>query len=95
MPESLQYRRDLATATTCGDGGNAIHRLDNGRRTGIHDVRRSTSSDGNPLELQLPANRPDVVRYLVAIIDIVRNLAREHDDDERSGRARRPGDPDA
>jgi hypothetical protein len=32
-------------------------------------------------ELRLPANRPDVVRYPAAVIDRVRDLAREHDDD--------------
>jgi hypothetical protein len=34
------------------------------------------------VELRLPANRPDVVRYPAAIIDRVRDLAREHDDDD-------------
>jgi DNA invertase Pin-like site-specific DNA recombinase len=33
------------------------------------------------VELRLTANRPDVVRYPAAVIDRVRDLAREHDDD--------------
>src|SRR5262249_6171061 len=31
------------------------------------------------VELQLPANRPDVMRYSQTVIDRVRDLAREHD----------------
>jgi hypothetical protein len=33
------------------------------------------------VDLRLPANRPDVMRYPVAIVDRVRDLACEHDDD--------------
>jgi len=34
------------------------------------------------VELQLPANRPDVMRYPQTVIDRVRDLAREHDDSD-------------
>jgi hypothetical protein len=34
------------------------------------------------VELRLPANRADVVRYPAAIIDKVRDLAREHDNEQ-------------
>jgi hypothetical protein len=34
------------------------------------------------VELWLPANRPDAVRYPTAVIERVRDLAREHDDTE-------------
>ena len=34
------------------------------------------------VELQLPPNRPDATRYTAAVIDRVRELAREHDDDD-------------
>jgi len=34
------------------------------------------------VELRLPANRPDVLRYPAAIIDRVRDLARDHGDDD-------------
>ena len=34
------------------------------------------------VELRLPANRPDAVRYPTALIERVRDLAREHDDNE-------------
>ena len=34
------------------------------------------------VQLRLPANRADVVRYPAAIIDRVRDLAREHDDSD-------------
>jgi len=34
------------------------------------------------VDLRLPANRPDVVRYPAAIVDRVRDLACEHDDDD-------------
>jgi excisionase family DNA binding protein len=33
-------------------------------------------------ELRLPANRPDAVRYQTTVIERVRDLAREHDDNE-------------
>ena len=34
------------------------------------------------VELRLPANRPDALRYPTPVIDRVRDLAREHDDNE-------------
>jgi DNA invertase Pin-like site-specific DNA recombinase len=34
------------------------------------------------VELQLPANRPDAIRYTATVIDRVRDLAREHDDED-------------
>ncbi len=34
------------------------------------------------VDLRLPANRPDVLRYPAAIVDRVRDLACEHDDDD-------------
>ena len=43
------------------------------------------------VELQLPANRPDVVRYPPAIIDRVRELAREHGDDDIAALFNRDG----
>src|SRR5262249_42765731 len=43
------------------------------------------------VELRLPANRPDVVRYSAAIIDKVRDLARSHDDDEIAALFNRDG----
>jgi DNA invertase Pin-like site-specific DNA recombinase len=43
------------------------------------------------LELRLPANRPDVVRYPPVIIDSVRDLARERDDDDIAALFNRDG----
>ena len=34
------------------------------------------------VEIRLPANRPDAIRYPVAVIDRVRELACEHDDED-------------
>jgi DNA invertase Pin-like site-specific DNA recombinase len=43
------------------------------------------------VELQLPANRADVVRYPVAIIDKVRDLAREHNNEQIAALFNRDG----
>jgi hypothetical protein len=34
------------------------------------------------VELQLPANRPDAIRYTATVIDRVRDLGRGHDDED-------------
>jgi DNA invertase Pin-like site-specific DNA recombinase len=43
------------------------------------------------VELRLPANRADVVRYPVAIIDKARDLAREHDNEQMAALFNRDG----
>ena len=43
------------------------------------------------MDLRLPANRPDVVRYPAAVIDMVRDLASEHDDTDIAALFNRDG----
>jgi DNA invertase Pin-like site-specific DNA recombinase len=43
------------------------------------------------VELRLPANRPDVVRYPAAMVDKVRDLAGEHDDEDIAALFNRDG----
>src|SRR5215831_2766560 len=43
------------------------------------------------IDLRLPVNRPDVLRYSATIIDRVRDLAREHDDEDIAALFNREG----